>query len=92
MSCKGLKGKKLAECKKNTPTYVNFALANQARNNSEGVDTKRPATKRDSTQYKRGFKMGLKGLTLSKMQLKNQGETEFHKMGRWEGQNKNKKK
>ena len=91
MSCKGLKGKELAECKKNTPTYKNFAMANQARNRSEKVDSKRPATKRDSSQYKRGFKLGLKGIKPSKMRLKYEGETEFEKMGRWEGQNKKKK-
>ena len=62
MSCKGLKGDALKECKKKTPTWKNFAMANQARNNAEGVDSKRPATKRDSTQYKRGFQMGLKGI------------------------------
>jgi hypothetical protein len=91
MSCKGLKGDALKECKKKTPTWKNFAMANQARNNAEGVPTKRPATKRDSTQYKRGFQMGLKGIKPSKMRLKYEGETEFEKMGRWEGQNTKKK-
>ena len=91
MSCKGLKGDALKECKKKTPTWKNFAMANQARNNAEGVPTKRPATKRDSTQYKRGFQMGLKGIKPSKMRLKYEGETEFQKMGRWEGENTKKK-
>lgn len=91
MSCKGLKGDALKECKKKTPTWKNFAMANQARNKSIGVDSKRPATKRDSTQYKRGFQMGLKGIKPSKMRLKYEGETEFQKMGRWEGQNTKKK-
>lgn len=91
MSCKGLKGDALKECKKKTPTWKNFAMANQARNNAEGVPTKRPATKRDSTQYKRGFQMGLKRLKPSAVQKKYQGETEFEKMGRWEGKNTKKK-
>tara|TARA_B110000858_G_C17761267_1_gene454651 strand:- start:1299 stop:1574 length:276 start_codon:yes stop_codon:yes gene_type:complete len=91
MSCKGLKGDALKECKKKTPTWKNFAMANQARNNAEGVPTKRPATKIDSTQYKRGFQMGLKRLKPSAVQKKYQGETEFEKMGRWEGQNTKKK-
>lgn len=86
MSCKGLKGKALKDCKKNNPTWKNFAMANQARNKAEGLDTKRPAQKRDSVQYKRGYKMGLKRL---KPTAKSHpyGETEFEKMGRWEGQN-----
>ena len=40
MSCKGLKGDALKECKKKTPTWKNFAMANQARNNAEGVPKK----------------------------------------------------
>ena len=42
--------------------------------------------KRDSAQYKRGYQMGLKR---SKPTAKSHpyGETEFEKMGRWEGQN-----
>ena len=91
MSCKGLKGKALADCKKKNPTYKNFAMANQARNNAEGADTKRPARKRDSVQYARGYKMGRAG----KKPTANSnpyGETEFEKMGRWEGQNTKKKK
>jgi len=92
MSCKGLTGDALKECKKKTPTWKNFAMANQARNNAKGVPTERPATKRDSTQYKRGFQMGLRGLKPSEIQRKYQKETEFEKMGRWEGQNVKKKK
>tara|TARA_B110000977_G_scaffold78481_1_gene105582 strand:+ start:75 stop:356 length:282 start_codon:yes stop_codon:yes gene_type:complete len=92
MSCKGLTGDALKECKKKTPTYKNFSMANQARNNAKGVPTERPATRRDSTQYKRGYQMGLKGLKPSAVQKKYQGETEFEKMGRWEGQNVKKKK
>jgi hypothetical protein len=91
MSCKGLKGDALKECKKKTPTWKNFAMANQARNRSERADIRRPATKIDSTQYKRGYQMGLKGLKPSAIQKKYQGETEFEKMGRWEGQNVKKK-
>jgi len=87
MSCKGLTGKQLADCKKKKPTYKNFAMANQARNKSEGLPTRRPATKRDSAQYRKGFKLGLKGIKPSKNRLKYEGETEFEKMGRWEGQN-----
>ena len=88
MSCKGLVGDALKECQKKTPTWKNFAMANQARNKSEGIPTQRPATKRDSTEYKRGYEMGLKRLKPSSLQKKFQGETEFEKMGRWEGQNK----
>ena len=40
MSCKGLTGDALKECKKKTPTWENFAMANQARNNAKGVSTK----------------------------------------------------
>jgi len=91
MSCKGLKGKELADCLKSEPTYSNFAMANQARNRSERVDTKKPGTKRDSAQYKKGYKMGLKGLNPSAAKLKYEGESEFEKMGRWEGKNKTNK-
>lgn len=89
--CKGLKGKALADCKKNNPTWKNFRMANAARNRSEGADTNRPAKKRDSIEYKRGYQMGLKRL---KPTAKSHpyGETEFEKMGRWEGQNTKKKK
>ena len=93
MSCKGLTGKALADCKKkNKPTYKNFAMANQARNKSEGLPFNRPATKRDSAQYVSGFRKGLKGYKPSKMRLRYEGETEFQKMGRWEGQNVKKNK
>ena len=89
--CKGLKGKALADCKKNNPTWKNFRMANAARNKSEGADTNRPAKKIDSVQYKRGYQMGLKRL---KPTAKSHpyGETEFEKMGRWEGQNTKYKK
>tara|TARA_R110000803_G_scaffold105877_3_gene174039 strand:- start:52 stop:333 length:282 start_codon:yes stop_codon:yes gene_type:complete len=92
MSCKGLTGDALKECQKKTPTYKNFAMANQARNNSKGFDTKKPASRRDSIKYKKGYAMGLKGIKPSKVQLKYEGENEFTKMGRWEGQNVKKKK
>ena len=91
MSCKGLKGKALADCKKNNPTWKNFRMANAARNRSEGADTNRPAKKRDSAQYKRGYQMGLKRLKPT-AKTNPYGETEFEKMGRWEGQNTKKKK
>ena len=55
------------------------------------TNSRTPATKRDSTQYRDGFKMGLAGKKPSKMQLKYEGENEYKKMGRWEGQNKKKK-
>ena len=91
MSCKGLTGDALKECKKKTPTYKNFAMANEAVNSSRGRNFNKPASRQDSAKYVKGYKMGLMGLKPSANQKKYQGENEFVKMGRWEGQNVKKK-
>jgi hypothetical protein len=69
-----------------TPKFTMFGQANAARNNSEGEYTDTPAKRQDSLEYRAGFNLGvrnkLKGQTKKMYQ-----ETEFQKMGRWEGQN-----
>jgi hypothetical protein len=67
------------------PTFVNLRMAN------EKTKTGLPATRQDSLDYKRGWLRGLKGDKPSAMEKKYQGENEYEKMGRWEGQNKGKK-
>jgi hypothetical protein len=67
------------------PTWVNFKMA------KDKTNTGLPATRRDSLDYKRGWERGLKGSKPSAMEKKYQGENEYEKMGRWEGQNKGKK-
>jgi hypothetical protein len=67
------------------PTWVNLKMANDKTN------TGLPATRRDSLDYKKGWERGLKGSKPSAMEKKYQGENEYEKMGRWEGQNKGKK-
>ena len=67
------------------PTFVNFRMAN------EKTGTGLPGTRQDSLDYKKGWQRGLKGDKPSAMEKKYQGENEYEKMGRWEGQNKGKK-
>jgi hypothetical protein len=69
-----------------TPKFTMFGQANAARNNSEGEYTDTPAKKQDSLEYRAGFNLGVR----NKMKGENKKlyqETEFQKMGRWEGQN-----
>jgi|TARA_B110000459_G_C16197322_1_gene310622 hypothetical protein len=90
MGCIGLKGQALKDCQKG----LKFTLLAQARQNTNRanlVDSRTSATKRDSTQYREGFKMGRAGKKPSKIEIKYQGENEYKKMGRWEGQNKKNK-
>lgn len=67
------------------PTFVNFRMAN------EKTGTGLPGTRQDSLDYKKGWQRGLRGDTPSAMEKKYQGENEYEKMGRWEGQNKGEK-
>ena len=65
------------------PSYKNFSMANQmSQRFSDGSlpANPRPASKGDSTEYKQGFKYGMSG------GKQTPGESEFFKMGRWEGQ------
>jgi hypothetical protein len=73
------------------PTYSNLGMARSAENNKYGRDTNTPATKQDSSLYRSGYKLGQKGIKPSAMQKKFEGENEYQKMGRWEGQNTVKK-
>lgn len=68
------------------PKFTMFAQANAARNNSEGEYTDTPAKKRDSMEYRAGFNVGLRN-KMSGKKAKMYQESEFEKMGRWEGQN-----
>ncbi len=72
-------------------TYVNLGLARNATNNAEGIDTGTPATRRDSADYRTGYKMGLKGQKVSDMQNRMEGKNQYIEKGRWEGQNAIKK-
>lgn len=67
------------------PTFVNLRMAR------DKSGTGLPATRQDSIDYKKGWQRGLKGDKPSAMEKKYQGENEYEKMGRWEGQNKGKK-
>lgn len=69
-----------------TPKFTMFAQANAARNNAEGEYTDTPAKKRDSMEYRAGFNVGLRN-KMSGKKAKMYQESEFEKMGRWEGQN-----
>tara|TARA_R110000803_G_scaffold210203_1_gene281417 strand:+ start:4279 stop:4560 length:282 start_codon:yes stop_codon:yes gene_type:complete len=86
MDCKGKTGQALADCKEGIK-FTLFATAREGRNKHEMVDIRTPATARDSTAYREGFRRGLRGDKPSAMELKYQGEGPFSKMGRWEGQN-----
>jgi hypothetical protein len=74
------------------PTFKNLPMARSFTNQASGVDSSTPATKQDSTAYKTGFIKGARGQKPSANQLKYEGEGEYEKMGRWEGQNAVKKK
>ena len=69
------------------PDYRNLQLARSYNNAQLGNKLNTPATKQDSTDYKTGFIRGVKGWKPSADRLKYQGEGEYQKMGRWEGQN-----
>ena len=90
MGCIGLKGQALKDCKAGMK-FTLLAQARQNTNRANRVDSRTPATKQDSTQYRQGYNMGLKKQK-PKSDTHPYGEGEYHKMGRWEGQNKNKKK
>jgi hypothetical protein len=75
-----------------SPTYKNLPMARSYKNQANGVDSNTPATRRDSTDYKIGFIKGVKGQKPSAQRLRYEGEGEYEKMGRWEGQNAVKKK
>ena len=65
------------------PTYKNFSMANQkSQRLPDGSQpaNPRPASKGDSLEYEQGFRFGTQG------GQKGPGESEFFKMGRWEGQ------
>jgi len=80
MDCKKLKGEAKKKCLEKGINYSLLRMARNATNKYNGFDTKKPATKRDSTTYKRGYVLG-------RQKLKRSGESEYEKMGRWEGQN-----
>ncbi len=69
------------------PDYRNLQLARSYNNAQLGNKLNTPATKQDSTNYKIGFIRGVKGWKPSADRLKYEGEGEYQKMGRWEGQN-----
>ena len=69
------------------PDYRNLQLARSYNNAQLGNKLNTPATKQDSTDYKTGFIRGVKGWKPSADRLKYEGEGEYQKMGRWEGQN-----
>ncbi len=69
------------------PDYRNLQLARSYNNAKVGNKLNTPATKQDSTNYKIGFIRGVKGWKPSADRLKYEGEGEYQKMGRWEGQN-----
>ena len=72
------------------PDYRNLQLARSYNNAQLGNKLNTPATKQDSTDYKTGFIRGVKGWKPSADRLKYEGEGEYQKMGRWEGQNSKK--
>jgi hypothetical protein len=72
-------------------TYKNLGLARSAANNAAGDYTDKPATKKDSADYRTGYAMGLKGKKVSDMQNKWEGKNQYIEKGRWEGQNAAKK-
>jgi len=86
MGCIGKTGQALIDCRKGLK-FTLLGQARQANNIANNVDSRTPATKRDSTAYRRGFSLGVRGLKPSKQRLKYEGESEMEKMGRWEGQN-----
>lgn len=73
------------------PTYNRLGMAREASNKSSGRDFDAPATAKDSAEYRRGFVKGYKlgpKSEPSKMEKKYMPESEYEKMGRWEGQNR----
>ena len=86
MSCIGLKGQALADCKAGIK-FTMFAQARNAANRANGVDNRTPATKQDSTNYRYGYNMGIKKQKPNST-THPYGEGGYHKMGRWEGKNK----
>lgn len=79
----------------NTPepikvTYSRFGMAREATNKENGVDKDTPSTKKDSIDFRSGFKKGVNNKQFTAKETP-YGENEYQKMGRWEGQNANKK-
>lgn len=74
----------------NTPepvklNYGGFSMAREYTNQAEGKPSNTPATKKDSTDFRSGFK---KGVNNKKFSAKEEpfGENEYQKFGRWAGQ------
>jgi len=68
-------------------TYKNLGLARTATNNAAGDYTNTPATAKDSADYRKGFRMGIKGQDVSALENKYQGKNQYVEKGNWEGKN-----
>tara|TARA_R110000803_G_scaffold56959_2_gene114647 strand:- start:1869 stop:2153 length:285 start_codon:yes stop_codon:yes gene_type:complete len=94
MSCKGLTGDAKRKCLEKGIKYTMLEQAKNATaraNNKSSNASDAQATKKDSSDYKSGYRMGMQRQNPSASSHP-YGENEYQKMGRWEGQNKKKKK
>jgi hypothetical protein len=74
----------------NTPNpvklnYGGFSMAREYTNQAEGRPSNTPATKKDSLDFRVGFKKGVNNKRFS-AEEEPFGENEYQKMGRWAGQ------
>lgn len=72
-------------------TYERLAMAREYTNQARGNASNTPATKKDSMDFRSGFKKGVNNKKFS-AEEEPFGENEYQKMGRWEGNNAVKKK
>ena len=90
MSCKGLTGEARKKCLEKGIKYTMLEQAKNAtarKNKKSANASDAQATKKDSSDYKSGYRLGrVKGKPSSSSHP--YGENEYQKMGRWEGQNK----
>lgn len=70
--------------------YGNFSLARSYTNKALGLDENTPATRKDSTDYKQGFKKGIEGKSFTPRETP-YGRNEYQKFGQWSGANVRKK-
>ena len=90
MSCAKLSGEARKKCLEKGIKYTMLEQAKNAtarKNNKSANASDARATKKDSTDYKKGYVLGRKGGKPSSSSHP-YGENEYQKMGRWEGQNK----
>jgi hypothetical protein len=71
-------------------TYDRLSMAREYTNQAEGRPSNTPATKKDSMDFRAGFKKGINNKDFTAKE-EPYGKNEYQKMGVWEGKNAIKK-